>query len=385
MYRKTYAEIDAQALTGNIEEIRAHYPDYRYYFGVVKGNAYGHGMQIVNALIAGGVNYLATATLEEAVRVRDFNREIPILCLEPVNPAYAADALKYGVTLTVHRLDYLEELFKTAPAGLKVHLKLDTGMNRLGFKDARQVRRAVELLRGDGRLTLEGIYTHLATSGLNDVFYDRQLAAFGALTAEIALSEIPIVHIDRSLTLVHHKKQEFVNGVRLGICMYGFAQSVPAPTGLRRLRRELRLRAHPISQPVFENSLRLKTAMTLYSEIIDVKPVKKGEFIGYGAGFIATRDMTVGTATIGYYDGMSAAFGEVCVNGKRCPILGEMCMDMTLVEVPDGTRPGDRVEIFGGELPISQVCRRSGLSAYRLLTGISARVPRVTDGREYYL
>ena len=224
MFRKTYAEIDPAALENNVRQIKAAYPDYRYYFGVVKGNAYGHGMQCAKALAAGGVNYFATATLEEALRLRDYEYDIP-----------------------VHRLDYLKQLLEVAPQGTKIHLKLDTGMNRLGFKSAEDVKAAVELINSAEGIVLEGVYTHLATSGLNDPYYDRQTAAFLRLTAGIDLSAVPIVHMDRSLTLVHHKKPDFVNGTRLGICMYGFSQSVQPPSGLRALKRRLSLLKTPIS------------------------------------------------------------------------------------------------------------------------------------------
>lgn len=385
MFRKTYAEIDPAALENNVRQIKAAYPDYRYYFGVVKGNAYGHGMQCAKALAAGGVNYFATATLEEALRLRDYEYDIPVLCLEPIAPEYVVRAFENGITLTVHRLDYLKQLLEVAPQGTKIHLKLDTGMNRLGFKSAEDVKAAVELINSAEGIVLEGVYTHLATSGLNDPYYDRQTAAFLRLTAGIDLSAVPIVHMDRSLTFVHHKKPDFVNGTRLGICMYGFSQSVQPPSGLRALKRRLSLLKTPISEPVFTNSLKLKTAMSFYSEIIDVKRVKKGEFVGYGAEFIADRDMTVATAAAGYYDGVLSSLGEVCVNGRRCPIIGEMCMDMMQLAVPEDTKPGDRVELFGKNIPISQAARRARTSAYRLLTGVSARVPRIYAGKEYYL
>lgn len=385
MYRKTYAEIDDCALKENISKIRAYYPEYEYCFGVVKGNAYGHGMQAVNALIAGGVNYLAVATLEEALKVRIYNREIPILCLEPIDMEYLSIAKENDVTITIHRLDYLEGAIQSRVDGLKIHLKVDSGMNRLGFKSKDDLTKAVKMINECENLMLEGIYTHLATSGLNDAWYDRQIESFKAITSDIDLTKIPIVHIDRSLTLVHHKKVDFVNGMRLGICMYGFAQSIPAPTGLAKIKRALKLRKNPISEPIFENSLKLKTAMKLYSEIIDVKRVKKGEFVGYGADYIAESDMNVATVAIGYYDGVKENFGNVFCKGEKCPILGKICMDMTSVKVSDNIKCGDKVEIFGENLTIHALTRRSGISAYHLLTGISARVPRIMNGKEFEL
>lgn len=385
MFRKTYAEINSEALENNVRQLRAAYPDFKYFFGVVKGNAYGHGMQSVKALAAGGINYFAVATLEEALRIRDYEYDIPILCLEPIAAEYSLTAFENGVTLTVHRKDYLEQLLQAAPMGTKVHIKLDTGMNRLGFKNAEEVRECAEMILQSDNITLEGIYTHLATSGINDAHYDAQLAEFRRLTAGIDLSAIPIVHIDRSLTLVHHKKPDFVNGARLGICMYGFGQSLPSPSGLHAVKRKLTLFGKKISEPIFENSLNLKTAMTLYSEITDIKKVKKGEFVGYGAKFTADRDITVATAAIGYYDGIPASARTVYVNNTPCRILGEVCMDMIQLEVPDGTEIGDRVEIFGQNISVASAAHRAGTNAYRLLTGISSRVPRVYDGKEYSL
>lgn len=385
MYRKTYVKINEEILTENIAEITRTYPEYSYYFGVVKGNAYGHGMHIVNALIDGGVNYLAVATLEEAVAVREFNSEIPVLCLEPIDLEFLDEVIQYDVTLTVDSLDCFLKLNEAAEKGrVKVHIKLDTGMNRIGIKDKRELE---ALFRADRHenVFIEGIYTHLATSGINDPYYEKQMDNFRSLTENIDLSLIPIVHVGRSLILVHHKKPDFVNGVRLGICMYGFAQSIPEPVGLYKLKRNILIALDRVSPAILSNSLKLNTAYTLYSTVISVKKIKKGEFVGYGAAFKATEDMTVATVAIGYYDGMSAALGKVMVNGAECPILGELCMDMTLIKVPENTAVGDTVEIFGDKITVRQAARVAGTSAYRLLTGITSRVPRVYGEEEYYL
>ena len=385
MYRKTYIKINEQTLTDNVSEITSTYPEYQYYFGVVKGNAYGHGMHIVNALIKGGVNYLAVATLEEAAAIREFNTEIPILCLEPIDLEHLEDIIKLNVTLTVDSLAYFKELNEAAPKEqINVHIKLDTGMNRLGIKDKDELD-TLYLLDRHENVFIEGIYTHLATSGVNDEYYDIQMEKFLFLTRNIDLSLIPIVHVGRSLILVHHKKPDFVNGVRLGICMYGFSQSLSMPTGIRKFKRDLLLKFKHISPSILQNSLKLKTAFSLHSTVLSVKRVKKGEFVGYGAAFKAKEDMNVATVAIGYYDGMNAALGKVIVNGKVCPILGELCMDMTLIKVPNSTAVGDDVEIFGEKITVRQAARNAHSSAYKMLTGITSRVPRVYGDEEYYL
>lgn len=385
MYRKTYVKIYEQILTQNITEIVSTYPEYKYYFGVVKGNAYGHGMHIVNSLIAGGVNYLAVATLEEAIAVREFNSDIPILCLEPIPIEFLNEVIQYNVSLTVDSLEYYLALNEAAPEKkINVHIKLDTGMNRIGIKDKRELE-VLCRAKCHENVFIEGIYTHLATSGINDPYYGKQMANFRNMTENIDLSRIPIVHVGRSLILVHHEKPDFVNGVRLGICMYGFAQSLPEPTGFRKIKRNILIALKKVSPAILQNSLKLNTAYTLYSTIISVKKIKKGEMVGYGTSFSATEDMTVATVAIGYYDGMNSALGKVSVNGHDCPIIGELCMDMTHIKVPENTAVGDTVEIFGNKISVGAAARNAGTSAYRLLTGITSRVPRVYGNEEYYL
>ncbi len=384
MFRKTFCSINEKNLCENVANIRKNYGDYKYCIAVVKGNAYGHGMQVVNALAEGGADYIAVATLEEALKVRKYNGDISLLCLEPICAEGLKTASDNNVTLTVSSLMVLDQVINSG-LQFKIHLKLDTGMHRLGFDNPSDVKSAFDSISKNDNLQLEGIYTHLATSGINDAWYDRQIDRFKRLTDGIDLSAVPMVHIDRSITLVHHKKAEFVNGMRLGICMYGFAQSMATPTGLAKLKRALKMCGKQISQPIFENSLKLKTAMSLYSEIIEIKRVKKGDFVGYGAAFVADCDMNVATVAIGYYDGMNARFGAVYCGEEECPIIGELCMDMTFIKVSDNVKVGDKVEIFGDKISVRKAAAKSGLSAYRLLTGITSRVPRVMNGKEYEL
>ena len=143
MLRKTYAEINEETLKSNIKNIKQNYGGYKYYFGVVKGNAYGHGFHTVNALIEGGINYLAVATPDEALRVREFNGEIPILCLEPADFTAINAMLDNNITLTVDSLNTLDAVLKAEKSKeIKVHLKIDSGMNRLGFKDPHELKEA---------------------------------------------------------------------------------------------------------------------------------------------------------------------------------------------------------------------------------------------------
>ena len=186
--------------------------------------------------------------------MREFNAEIPVLCLEPISLVFLDDAIRYHVTLTVDSLSYFEALNALSPKEkVLVHIKLDTGMNRLGIKEREEVEKLFGAVRHEN-VVIEGIYTHLATAGVSDFFCEKQVQTFEELTKNIDLSKIPIVHLGRSLTLVHQKKPSFVNGIRLGICMYGFAQSIPSPTGLRKIKRDILLKLGKIPNAILVKS-----------------------------------------------------------------------------------------------------------------------------------
>lgn len=380
MFRKTYVKIDNKVLTNNVKEIISTYNNYKYYFGVVKANAYGHGDYVVNDLIKGGINYLAVSSLEEAISIRNYNKEIPILCLEPIDLSYIKEIQDNDVTITIEDIEYVKELLDLKlTKELKVHLKLDTGMSRLGFTNKEELEESINLLKENKNILLEGIYTHIATSGISDIYYDKQISTFEYLTKDINLKEIPIVHIGRSMTLVNHPKLECVNGVRLGICMYGFNNSIPTPTGLRKIKRDRLLKKLNISETTLTNNLNLKTAFTLYTEVMSIRKIKKGSFVGYGAGYIANEDIIVATLPIGYVDGMSKSMKYVSINNKKYNIIGEICMDMTMIKIDDTVKLHDKVEIFGNNITIKEVSRNIGTNAYHVLTRITTRVPRVYD------
>ncbi|MBR1653937.1 MAG: alanine racemase [Clostridia bacterium] len=383
MYRRTYLEVNCKNLENNIKNIKENYPSYDYYFGVVKANAYGHGGYIVNSLIEGGINYLAVSSLEEAIKLREFNQEIPILILEPIHLEYLDKCLKYNITITVSNMEYFKELLTiTLPQQLKIHIKLETGMTRLGINSSTDLNEIIAKLPTNSSLFLEGIYTHFATSGINDKHWDDQLASFKEITKDIDLSSIPIVHMGRSLTLVNHEKIPFCNGIRLGIVMYGMSQSMPAGTGIRAFIRNIRNKHNRkklhISPTTTTNNLNLKTAITLYSEVIDIHQIHKGDFVGYGALYTAERDMIIATIPIGYADGIPKKIKHVVINGKTYNVVGEICMDMITVSVDSTVKLYDKVTVLGGEnLPIKKVANECGISSYALFTGITNRVPRV--------
>lgn len=372
MYRRTYALIDLEVLKNNVKDIVSKYP-YKYYIGVVKANAYGHGNFCVNSLIEGGINYLAASSLEECLSLRERNSHIPILCLEPINYEYLNLCESSNITITIPDMDYFNGLDKNL--NLKAHIKIDNGMNRLGFKDKNEVKLVVDGL-SESSIVLEGIYTHFATSGMWDKHWDDGLNNFKEITSLIDLSKIPIVHLGRSLTMVQHEMPSFVNGVRLGIIMFGLAQKMNEPTGLRLIKRNHYIKKHGISPVKLSNDLNLKTAFSLHSEIMCIKKVKAGEYISYGANYVADKDILIGIMPIGYADGLSKKNEGLMVkiNDKEYPIVGDICMDMAIVKIDDSVKLHDEVIIYDN---ISKRCKELGVSAYQLFTSVTNRVPRV--------
>ena len=193
----------------------------------------------------------------------------------------------------------------------------------------------------------------------------------------------------RSLTLVNHDKIPFCNGIRLGIVMYGMSQNMPTGTGfkafLRNMKNKHNRKKLNISQTKTTNSLDLKTAISLYSEVIDLREIKPGDFVGYGAQFIAQKQMTIATIPIGYADGISKNIKHIVINNNKYDVIGEVCMDMICASVDDSVKLYDKVTIIGGELlPVKKVANECGTSTYSLFTGITNRVPRVyKNGQDY--
>ena len=301
MYRKTYVEVNIDNLKNNVKNIINYYNNYKYYFGVVKGNGYGHGItHVINELIDSGVNYLAVSSLEEALEARNINKKIPILCLEPIRLEYIDLCAKNNITITVHDYNYAKELInKKTDKTLKIHFKIDSGMNRLGFKEKSELNEIYKELKNKENIEIEGIFTHFATLGINDKEWDNQLENFKNITRDINLKEIPIVHLYKSAAFINHPKIDFANGIRMGISMYGY-DSTPKYSNkgmknkLRSIKRVLNRKRQNISQTSLVLPIELKPAFKMCSEIIQVKKIKQGEFVGYGAMYRAKEDETIG-------------------------------------------------------------------------------------------
>ena len=374
MYRKTYVLVDCDKLENNIKDIKEKYNDYKYYIGVVKANCYGHGIESIKYLISGGINYLATSSLEEALKVRKMYKSIPILILEPIHYDDILIASKYNIAITIDNKDMFDKLLNNK-VKVKFHIKVDTGMNRFGFKDKLDIKYVFD--NSSDKLYLEGIYTQLY-SGI-DKDLKKELDIFKEMTSLIDLNSIDIVHLDRSLTLEQHDKISFANGVRLGIVMYGYKKSSYNPSWKRRLYNKLLGKSLNITQSILD----VKQVLSFYSEVIEVKSVKSGENIGYGGMYDTSDNVRIGIIPYGFADYLFINKSYVNINGKNYKIITNY-MDVTTILIDDSVNVGDKVEIIGDNISAKQASIYAGQNVYKTICSITNRVPRVYKYKDKY-
>ena len=359
--RKTFVEIDLKQLGKNVKEVIKSYPDYKYVIGVLKSDAYGHGVEVVKTMWENGVNYVAVSYFQEALKIRTLDEDIPILCMQPIEFEYVGEAAQKRITLTVHDLNYLKDLMQVSlNRKLKIHLKIDSGMSRLGFQDKESVVTAKKLISESPYLELEGIYTHFATVGFFDKHWDDQLASFQEITSLIDLDEIPIVHLASSTIMLAHPKISFANGVRLGILLYGYNVSPYfSKDGVKNklgvVRNDFYQKKYRISDTYTNISLPIAPAFKMYTYILQIKTIVKGSFVGYGATYEAKKEMKIAVLPIGYANGIASRY--VLIHGKRYPVVGEISMNMMTIMVDDTVSLEDEVLILGDEITLGLMSR----------------------------
>lgn len=348
MYRETYMEVYLESIKNNINKIINKHNNYSYYFGVVKASCYGLGNEVVKTIVEAGCNYLAVSSLDEALEVRKINKNIPLLCFGIIDLKYIDICIENNITITVSNIDYLNELLKLNPSNLKVHLKLNTGMNRLGLKKQEEVTYAYNALLNSS-IYLEGIYSHIYNSS-NEQDTNKQYEFFEYLTNNIDLSKIKIVHIDASTSLINYPKRPYCNGCRLGIIMYGLED----PTNT------------------------LESVYKLKSKVIQINEIEN-ESVGYNGTYKTDKKELIAVIPIGYADGFIRKHTNsyVYINNKKYQIVGNICMDMMFVKVDETVKVNDEVELIKDNNHIYEIVSHLDTISYELACTITRRVPRI--------
>ena len=333
----------------------------------VKADGYGHGaVPVSRTALAAGADMLGVASVEEAIELRDAGIEAPILILGCSAPDSAAEIVEFDIAATVCDLASAHALAGEAARRRKkarVHIKVDTGMGRIGVP----VEEALALAAAAAdlpSLELEGIFTHFPSADERDKsFTEEQIRVFRNLLSELAASGIKptFAHAANSGAVLDHPSAYF-DMVRPGIMFYGL---YPSPDSTR--------------------SVPLRPALTFKTRIAFLKEVPPGRTISYGRTFTTSRRTKVATIAVGYADGYSRFLsnkGEAAVRGKRAPVIGRVCMDQTMLDVTDvpGVQVGDEVVLLGGGyefLTVEHVAEMLGTIPHEVVTSISKRVPRV--------
>lgn len=364
--RPTRVLIDLQAIAHNTKQLRGLIPKAAM-MAVVKADAYGHGaVPVARTVLAAGAEWLAVARVEEGLELREAGITAPILILGYVAPAQAPLLVAHNLRPAIWDLRLGEALSKAAVAAQRpapVHLKVDTGMGRVGVQpaEALEMARALAALPG---IEVEGVFTHLAVADEPENPFTRvQLNAFHQVVMQLRAAGIPVpvAHACNSAGLMLHPDAHYAM-VRAGIALYGMP---PNPA---------------VSWPVD-----LRPALTWRTEVAMVKDLPPGSPISYGSTYYTRGVERIATLPVGYADGYSRLLsnkGEVLIHGRRCPVVGRVCMDQIMVRVPSDVvvAPGDEVVLIGEQgserITATDVANWIGTINYEVVCDIGKRVPR---------
>ena len=368
--RPVWAEVDLDKLAHNIGEVRRITRPETIIMAVVKADAYGHGAIIASkTFLENGAERLAVASLSEAIELRRAGIDAPVLVLGYTPIYQSEEVVEYDVNPTVYTYRHAEALSKAAIARgkiVRIHIKLDTGLGRIGFLQTENSIKDMVRISKLPSLEIEGIFTHFAVAEIRDKKYTRrQFRRYERTVKELKGRGvvIPIKHVSNSAAVIDLPEYN-LDMVRPGCVLYGI---------------------YP-SDEVKKEKVELRPAMTLKAKISNVKTVPEGTGISYGLTFTTKKSSRIGTLPLGYADGYSRALSnraEVGINGRRAPVVGRVCMDQCMVDLTDiaGAKIGDEVILFGdgsGNTPRAEdVAKWMGSNVSGVFCSVSRRVPRV--------
>ncbi|MDT2757396.1 alanine racemase [Enterococcus asini] len=369
IHRPTKLIIHNQAIVENVANEVKRLPQGRELFAVVKANGYGHGaVATAQAAKAGGATGFCVATIDEGIELREAGFTEPILILGVVPVVYLPIVAEYQLAFPVNSLAWLTQaqnyLAKTTlSAPLLAHLKVDTGMGRIGFQTKAEVLEALALIEGLPALVFDGIFTHFATADeAEDGYYQEQHDRFKEILE--SLPQKPrYVHVSNSATALWHE-EELGNMVRFGVAMYGLN-----PSG------------HALKE-----SYPLQPALEFVSQLVQVKQVPAGAKIGYGATYTSPESEWIGTVPVGYADGWLRKMSgfSVLVEGVHCEIIGRVCMDQFMIRLPHALPEGTKVTLVGKngdqEITLQEVADHLDTIHYEVACLLSERIPREYQG-----
>jgi len=354
-YRDTWVEIDLDALKHNYEQLVALRPNQQM-IAVIKANGYGHGdLQMARLYSELGVAYLAVSSLDEGLKLRRHGIKTPIIVLAPVKITDTPIAATANITLIAYDEQWVLELATVnLPKQLTLHLEVETGMNRIGLRNAQA---AYEQLCQIPNVETCGIYTHIASADSNLVTVAEQITTFSQIIKAFDPDTFKFIHVANTPMTLQYDIPA-TNAHRVGLGLYGLN---PAADFIK-------------------TSLNLRPAFKMFSRLTQISKLNPGDAVSYGGTFVADTRMHVGTMSVGYADGWlrTNQGRNVVIKGYECEIIGRVCMDQMMVKLPsDDFAIGDPVVLIGDEMPVTRVATELDTIPYEVLTLISDRIPRI--------
>ena len=368
-HRATRAEIDLRAFRHNLQNLRNYLAPQTQIMAVVKADAYGHGaVPCARIAVASGADYLGAGVIEEGIELRKSGINTPILILGSIFANEVEDLVYYDLATILCNLPLAQALSKEGRKQNKivsVHIKLDTGMNRLGVSPKYSTT-LLDQIHNLPNLKVEGISTHFSSADNEDLSVTQvQIEKFRTTLAK--LKNVPIVHCANTSALLRIPESHF-NMVRPGLILYG---SLPSPS---------------LNKVISQKENHFQPVMQWKSQIILIKPIAKGQPISYSGSFTTRQNSLVATLPIGYADGLHRSLSnkiDVLIRGKRAPQIGNICMDMTLIDVTkiQGVAEGDEVVLFGEQegqvIQVEEMAIKGETIPYEILCNVGKRVPRI--------
>ncbi|GAA6968718.1 alanine racemase [Helicobacter pylori] len=372
--RASFVEVDTSSLRHNFSAVKSIVPKDAHIMAVVKANAYGAGaIKASEIFLQEGANYLGVATLDEALELRSHFSKTPILILGYSPNANASMLIDNDLSAMIFSLEQAEVFSQTALKSqkrLKIHLKIDTGMHRLGLEPNFKSIEIIKKIRTLKGLEVEGIFTHLSNADAKIKTHAKnQMKAFNAFLEQLLNQKIEFQyrHAYNSagiLSLCNGNENRLLNLYRPGIMLYGFYPS----NGMKETCPTI-----------------LKNVISLKAQIVQIRSVKKGEFIGYGEHFYTNEETLVGVLALGYADGLMRALGnriQVAINNQLAPLIGKVCMDQCFVKLNNiQAKEGDEVILFGDKSAkandASEIAALLNTIPYETISTLSKRLERV--------
>ena len=368
MKYETIMEIDLNKLKNNTKLLCKSYNDYKYKMADLKDYGHGLGLKIADVLYKNGINYVIVGSLKEALEIRKFNTEVNILVNYFVTEDEIYDCINNNIAITIYNLDYLQILNNLELKDqIKLHILIDNGSNLLGINKKEEFKDSLDIINNNKYLDLEGIYTELTSSGVEDEYYYHQMNNFYKIIKD-NLNDDVIIHLNEPV--MYHKKLDYLNGIRFDLSILGIEENINDDFFTNLRIKNVEKKYNDLEFPDVD----LELVFNITSEVMCIKKVKKGSLVG--RNYVAKDDMFVAIIPIGHKDGITKAIKYVGIDKFKRNILSDE-IDRLVVEVTEDVKEKDKVYILNEERGIYDFLTLLKTNRYYLMSVLNRNLTRV--------